>query len=66
MLDESISLKRHINLNQITDVFDIIFREKIKPDSVTKLKCQRISYRTPFEATKLSSLIEKGKKKQIN
>ena len=54
------------NLNQITDVFDIIFREKIKPDSVTKLQCQRISYRTPFEITKLIPLIEKAKKKQIH
>lgn len=50
------------NLNIITDVFDIIFSEKIKPDSVTKLRCQTISYRTAFEATKIAALIEKGKK----
>jgi hypothetical protein len=55
------------NLNQITDVFDIIFREKIKPDSVTKLKCERISYRAPFEATRMINLVHKTtKQKQMH
>lgn len=56
---------RMANLEQIIDTFDIIFQERIEPDSTKELIDQEMSYRTPFETSKLKSILEGSKRKQI-
>lgn len=48
------------NHERIEDVFDILF-DGI-PDSEVDLKCQRMSYRTPFEPSNLITLFDKNRK----